>query len=86
MMAPVLLCSSLALGFIPCEFGKRITDAFIEINDSMDQFDWHIPTVEYVKMLMIILVTIQQPVEIACMGSIMCNRATFTKVSCRDTV
>lgn len=86
VMSLALLCWSLILGFVPCEFGKRMNDAFVEINDSMDQFDWHIPTKEFVKMLLIILVTVQQPVEIVCMGSITCNREAFTKVSCQNSV
>lgn len=85
-MSFTLLCWSLILAFIPCELGKRINDAFVEINDLMDQFDWHLFSVEYVKMLLIILITVQQPVEIICIGSISCTREAFKKVSCQNPI
>lgn len=76
----------ICLAFIPCEFGKRVNDAFVKINDSMDQFDWHVPSMEFVKMLLTILVTVQQPVEVICMGSFLCNREAFTKVSYQHSI
>lgn len=86
VMSFTLLCWSLILAFIPCELGKRTSDAFVEINDMMDQFVWHLFRIEIVKMLLIILITVQQPVEVICIGSISCTRETFKKVSCQNSM
>lgn len=66
--------------FITCEVFGRISSKFDDINDIMNQYEWYFFPLNVQKILPIILIYAQQPVNIYCFGSIACNRETFKKV------
>lgn len=80
-MSIALLWTSLILAFIPCEMGERLSNGMLEIEDSMNQFDWYLFPFRIRKLLPIVLHGLQQPVQIDCFGSIAFIRETFKKVS-----
>lgn len=67
--------------FVTCELGQRLSDAFEEINDEIESFEWYQFSYEIQQMLPIILIVSQQPVDLECFGSITGCRMTFQKVS-----
>lgn len=67
-----------------CELGQRVTNLFIGINDKIEHSDWYSYPNKVQKMLLIILIVAQQPVEFQCFGSTSANRDTFKKVSAID--
>lgn len=67
--------------FIICELGQRLTDAFEEINDEIDRFEWYLFPSEIQRMLPTIMISAQQPVVLECFGSIAGSRETFKRVS-----
>lgn len=83
-MSLSLLCWTLILAFIPCELGERVRNAMSEINDSINQFYWYLFPMKVQKMLPIILLSVQQPVEIQCFGSITCTRIQKGKLSGKE--
>ena len=66
--------------FALCEVGQHQSDAFEKINDTIDAFDWHLFPREILRLLPIIMIIAQQPVELVCFGSITCCRYSFRKV------
>lgn len=74
--------ASYAVGliFVACELGQRISDAFEEICDMIEKFNWYSFPDELKTNLTTILIVAQQPVEIECFGSIACSRFSFKKV------
>lgn len=81
LMSLSLLWWALILTYLPCEFGERLSNGMVEINDCIDQFNWYLFSLEIRKILPMILLSVQQPVEIRFFGSIACNRDSFKKVS-----
>lgn len=75
----ILYAIGVVFGF--CEFGQRLSDAFDEIDDEIEAFDWYSFTHELQQMLPTILMVTQQPVVIECFGSISGLRECFKKVS-----
>ena len=67
--------------FIACELGQRITLAFYECSDLIDQLEWYLFPNKIQRMLPIIMSFAQQSVEMKCFGSAACNRETFKYVS-----
>lgn len=79
-----LLCElfwAVAFVFICCEFGERVTDAFIRINDAIDQLNWYLFPTTLWKILPTIIIAVQDSVGLQCVGSISCSRSVFKKVS-----
>lgn len=72
------------VSFIPCDLGHRMSSNLWEINDSMDQYDWYLYPEEILKMLPMILMGVQKPVEVEGFGSFKCNRESFQKVCSID--
>ena len=72
----VFLCVS-----VVCELGQRVTDIFTSITDVIEQFDWYLHSQAMNRMLPIILLIVQKPVDLKCFGSISANRETCKKVS-----
>lgn len=64
-----------------CEFGERISFAFYKINIALDRFKWYRLPKEVQKMLPIIMIAAQEPVQLNIFGSVACNRITFKEVS-----
>lgn len=71
---------ALNLVFAVCESVQRITNAFSDINDALDQLDWYLFPMEIQRLLITTTLYLQKPAEIAFFGSIQCSREQFTKV------
>lgn len=67
--------------FLYCEFGDRVTNEFEELNDAIDQLKWYDFPIEIQRMMPIIMILAQKPVEIRGYGNIACARHVFLKVS-----
>lgn len=67
--------------FIICELCQRLTNKFDEINNAIDQVKWYRLPNKIQRILLTLLINVQQPVFIECFGSISCCRETFEKVS-----
>ena len=61
--------------------GGRINRAFGEIEDEMYQMDWHLFPMKLQKMVPIILINAQQPVEFMGFGNFPANRETMKRVN-----
>lgn len=72
---------NLNIVLLKCELGQRGSDAFIKINDAIEQFDWYLYPEDVKRMLPIVMMMTQQPVAFNYFGSFMCCRDTFKKVS-----
>lgn len=68
------------MALICCELGERFSNCYSEIPEKICQFEWYLFTPELQKILPIMMIVAQQPVEIECFGSISCSRETFKKV------
>lgn len=86
MLFVTIIYSSYAFGimFVACEFGQRLSNAFEEIDDSIEEFDWNLFSHEIQRLLPTILIVTQKPVVFECFGSISALRDTFKKV-CIET-
>lgn len=71
---------AIGLVLVICELGQRITNAFDEIDDQIENFDWNLFSLEVQKLLPIMLMVVQQPVELHIFGSASGLRETFKKV------
>lgn len=67
--------------FIICELCQRANISFDECNDMIVQFDWYLLPADVQRMLTLILIFEQQPIEVICFGSTACNRETFKYVN-----
>lgn len=72
--------AALALVFIICELGQSLSNAFDEINVTINQFDWYLFPNEIQRVLPMIIAHAQQPVLVECFGSIACTRDAFKNV------
>lgn len=80
---PLLLSNGIfgiALVFIACEIGQRLTDEFDEIKLTIDKFKWYLLPIEIKRMLPMIKANAQEPVPLECFGSIVCIREVFKNV------
>lgn len=66
--------------FIACELGQRMSDAFVEIDITIDRFDWHLFPIEVQRLLPMVMANAQQSVSLECFGSISCGRVVFKSV------
>lgn len=82
MITASLVQLSIVFGFtfIFCELGQRVSDLMKQIIDTIDQFDWYLFPMEIQRMLPILLIVAQQPIDIVVIGSTSANRDTFKKV------
>lgn len=67
--------------FFACELGQRVTNAYEEIDDKIDHFNWNLYPMKIQRLLPILMMNTQQRMEIMCFGSRACTRETFRKVS-----
>lgn len=67
--------------FICCEVGKRITNAFYELSNVIDQLDWYLLPIEMRKVLLMIMIDAAKPVQLIGFGRISSTRETFKKVN-----
>lgn len=75
------MCWSFISVFVVSEFGQRISNGFIEIDDEVCRFDWYRFPMEIQKLLPTIFIATQKPVSIQAFGSISMDRDNFKKVS-----
>ena len=80
-MTIVYACYAFGVVLIICELGQRFGDAFLEIADTIEDFDWYLFPLELQTLLPILLAAAQQRVALECFGSISGSRDTFKKVS-----
>lgn len=65
---------------ILCELGQRLSDAFEEVGDEIEAFEWDLFPHEIQKLLPVMMMVGQQPVTLECFGSTSGTRETFKKV------
>ena len=65
---------------IICELGQQLSNAFEEIGDKIEDFDWYTFPLEIQRYLPNLLMAAQQAVVLECFGSISGSRDTFKKV------
>lgn len=81
LIAPVSeLCAALLAVLISCELAGRLTYRFEHIDHTIEQFKWYLFPLKLQKILAIIMISAQQPVNFECFGSIQCDQETFKKV------
>lgn len=72
---------ALGMLFFVCELAQQMSIAFEGINNTFHQINWHLFPIDAQKLLPIILINVQRPVNFNCFGGILCcNRETFKKV------
>lgn len=71
---------AIALNFATCEIGHRLENTFNEIHDAFCLLEWYFYPVKVQRMLVLILINTQKPVEINFFGSIACSREQFKRV------
>lgn len=64
-----------------CEFGGRLTTAHDEIDSAILQLSWYRFPVGLKKMLPMVLSIVQEEVVLRGIGSAVCSRETFQRVS-----
>lgn len=64
-----------------CELGQRLNNAFVEIGDEIELFQWNLFPIEIQKMLPTVLVATNRPIVLEFFGSISGTRETFKEVS-----
>lgn len=72
---------AIVMVFFACEIGQRFTNAYDEIDSTINQMNWNDLPMEIKRILPIIMINTQQPFEIKCFGSTACSRDTFKRVS-----
>lgn len=70
--------------FVACELGQRVSDAFQEISDIVDEFNWYRFPNELNRLLPVIMAVVQKPVEVDVFGKITCCRYILKTVSSGD--
>lgn len=75
------LLQKIVMVFFSCEIGQRFSDAYKEIDDKIDEFNWYLMLMKIQRILPIIMINTQQPIFIECFGSSTCSRETFKKVN-----
>lgn len=67
--------------FIACELGQRASNAFDEILDEFDKFNWYRFPSEISRLLPMILTVVQRPVVLEIFGNISLCRDVLKSVS-----
>lgn len=76
---------SFGIVFIACEFGQYVSGVFEEIEDDIEVFDWYLFPHELQRMLPMILIVTQKPLQLKFFGSISLLREYFKKVCFEST-
>lgn len=72
---------ALMLIFICCEFGQRFSNAYDELNDAVNRMDWYLIPIDLHRILLIVMINTQKPLDVNFFGSISCSREQFKRVS-----
>lgn len=84
MILIVLLCEmtwSFAFVFVVCEFGQRVSNAFIDIDFEAGQLEWYLFSMEVQKILPTLMIVTQKCVGLDVFGNVQADRENFKKVS-----
>lgn len=63
-----------------CEMAEEISSAFGEIEDEMNEMDWHLFSIRTQKKMLFTLMNAQQPVKFTGFGNLPANRETMKRV------
>lgn len=66
--------------FVVCELSERMSTAFDDISDLVQQLDWYLFTIQLKLVLPTVIAFAQQSVDFPSFGSFSSNRDTFKKV------
>lgn len=72
------------LVFTVCELCQNVSDIFNEIDVVINEFDWLSFPIEIQRLLPIVIITEQQPIDFKFFGSITSSRESFKQVSSID--
>lgn len=86
VISVVQLGWSSSLTFIPCELSERISIAFFDVCDAVDELDFYLFPIGMQKMLPIVLLNSQAPIALRCFGSVFCGRDVFKKVCAQEYI
>lgn len=67
--------------YLACEFGEQVRNAYDGIECEMSQLGWYRLPMEVQKILPTVMVFAQEPVVLRGLGSVVCSREVFQKVS-----
>lgn len=70
--------------FLVSELGERLTIAYDEIPQVIEQFDCYLFPIEVQRRLPVLMLNAQQSVTLQCFGSTSTNREAFKKVLIRS--
>lgn len=70
--------------FVICELCERVTQGFNEINDQLQEYNYLLFPKEIHRLMPIMVIFVQQPVDFKFFGSISCSRDSFKQVSLFD--
>lgn len=76
-----LLLSCFVQIFLICDFGHKVCNQFIALEDSIYRINWYLLPIDLQRFLLIIMIASQKSVEIRGFGNISCTRETFKKVN-----
>lgn len=71
---------ALTLIFAVCECCQRYVNTFSDINDTFVQLRWYLYPIEIRRLLILMILNAQYPIDIAFFGSMTCCREQFRKV------
>lgn len=71
---------ALCIVFIACELCERLTIAYAELEQKIEQFEWYAFPIKAQRLLPILMLNAQQPITLQCFGGISTNREAFKKV------
>lgn len=64
-----------------CEMGQQVTNSFGKIENTLTQMDWHLFPIETQRMMPMLLMVAQQPLEFMGYGNFSATRDIMKKVA-----
>lgn len=82
MLWETIFCGFWAFGlvFIACEMGQKYSNGFNEIGKTFAEIDWYLLPEKTQRMLVVILIYLQEPNDFRFFGNISTSRTQFQKV------
>lgn len=71
---------SFGVVFMFCETGEQISNRLDEVDDAICEIDWNTFPLRAQRMIPMIILTTQHPLNLAAYGDIACARDTFKRV------
>lgn len=71
---------SFGLVFMYCELSEQIKMQFEEVNSTLYELNWYTCPMRVQRMMTMIVLMVQQPVDLMAFGGIPCSRQTFKSV------